>query len=437
MVAVIGGLVVLPGGEIRDQFPDAVRSWTDGELTGVKDAVVAVLALVALSVVVFLTGRLRSTWVWRQRVSQDQRPAPDRAVYLWWLAVAGVALVGGLVVDLLGMGDVDLRVLGLFVAAIVAVPGLSWLVNRFRPQAGPSLPKQDEPLARTVWMVGDIAAGALLAIGGLGLVRAYTAPTVLGFGVWPALALIVGGLVSALVWWVVAQAEEALNRGEGQAKHLVRPDVMTDLGPKLGIGLGVVAALGLIFVLFKPLTAASWLGVIGATTTVLGFLVTLAALAVLTVQRNDPLPVFRLFGLKHTPLLTLLFLVPFLASLGGGDVDVHRVRVVSNADQAELAVSQRPLLAEAFDQWLQQEAGASAPTMWPGTPCGLSCSWLRPEVVSALRSGRPTVLTGWPSTAARGRFSYLAASAVARSDLRWRGARATPRQPRNWPNPEP
>jgi len=74
VVVVIGGLVVLPGGEILDQFPDAARAWVDPDGSGAWHAVWGVVSLLALTTAVFVLGRLRSTLAYHRYARRE----PDR-----------------------------------------------------------------------------------------------------------------------------------------------------------------------------------------------------------------------------------------------------------------------------------------------------------------------------------------------------------------------
>ncbi len=73
---------MLPSGpNIADQVPDVQQRWLDGWI-GLAHGTAATAALLVLTVVVFVVGRLRCDWVWRRRAGTD---VPHRPAATLWL----------------------------------------------------------------------------------------------------------------------------------------------------------------------------------------------------------------------------------------------------------------------------------------------------------------------------------------------------------------
>jgi hypothetical protein len=405
VVLLVGALVSLPGGEVFDQFPDAVRAWADGP-RGAGHLAVAVGALGVLAVVVFVLGRLRSTRAWQRfgpgsaAADRGARADPHAGAdpgtgtggdpegdpaYGWWLVVPGGALVLAGVARL-GLGDVDGRALAFFVLPVPVLLLLSLGVRRLcrtgrvTPWRPPPEPR-DPAYAVMVWRTGDVLAAAVLAIGGAGLVRAFTAPAVLGVDRRSLVALVLGFAAVAVAWPLAAlavRAVDVLDRApSGWRSELaasLRPDRIGRRRRGVGTALAVAAVAVLVVLAVYPLSAAGVLGVVGLLTLALTCLVVLAALVVLQAQRTRPLELFTLLRMRRTPVLTLLLTVPLAASLHGGDPDVHRIRA------GTASVPPRPALAEAFAAWAGTPPECTARGSVAGRP-------VRPLVLVAAAGG--------------------------------------------------
>jgi hypothetical protein len=417
VVAVIGGLVVLPGGEILDQFPDAARAWVDPDGSGAWHAVWGVVSLLALTTVVFVLGRLRSTLAYHRYA----RAEPERDPSLWahaaWLAVPALVAAAGWLVARRGWGAVDAGALIAFALPIVAIVllslvvrfdvvprlwrpvrrllGRAWrLVRRTSPAAPSAAPDTAPPpaapparrippideadaFALLVWKTGDVLALALVAVASVGLVRAFTAPFALGSASpaspgpdVPATIAFAVGVVLAAAWWPLAatllRAQDRPStqqpRGLQWLALRLRPDERPTgragvVDAAIALVLAAAALAGLGGLLLYPFTWAAALGVVAVTAMGLGCVVVLVSVAVLRVQRTRPLEVFSLVGLRRTPLLTLVLAVPVAASLTGGDPDVHSIRTLPAAQATTPA--ERPVLDEAFRTWLTSRPGCT------------------------------------------------------------------------------
>jgi hypothetical protein len=254
VVAVVGVLSLVPLPNIWDQLPDVERSWVDGDPGDVWHPVWAVIAIVVVSLYLFVIGRLRSERVWTTRVGN--RPPEDLPKWWWWwcwwivppvLALATAVLLTAL----FGDGLVDWQNVVLVVAVplvILALSGLVLLYDRHRESWQQRL-RQQEPQdlkwwqrllltdgalaqkptaaeerdrAKAVWVAGDVLAVSVVVIAGLGLIRSLTAPVLLGrpeeggLGIWSLrVAVLLAGAVVALGAFPLAQAGvDRLDRDE-------------------------------------------------------------------------------------------------------------------------------------------------------------------------------------------------------------------------------
>ena len=231
-----------------------------------------------------------------------------------------------------------------------------------------------QDFALLVWKVGDVLALAMFAVTGVALVRAFTAPFALGSArgragvdVPAAVALVIGLAVAAGCWPVAAAL---LRSRTGRARRSVacmrwpsvrlRPDERPGTGAAraadavVGLLLAAAAVAGLAGLVLRPFSWAGALGVVAVTALALGCVVVLVSLAVLLVQRREPLELFGAIGLHRTPLLTLVLAVPVGASLNGGDPAIHSIRTL---DRGVSQVS-RPTLDAAFGDWLERPPGS-------------------------------------------------------------------------------
>lgn len=98
-----------------------------------------------------------------------------------------------------------------------------------------------------------------------------------------------------------------------------------------------------------PIQISGFLGVAG--TAVLILVVWLIVLGFLIVhfQHRLPLEVFRLFQLRANPVMTLLVLVPFIASFWGGVAGLHALRTPPGGAGSP---PERDTIATAFDNWV-------------------------------------------------------------------------------------
>ena len=223
---------------------------------------------------------------------------------------------------------------------------------------GHSLPRlaQDEAARKaeaarrvaSVRTAGDALAAAAVAVPGLGLVRSFTGPAFLAGG-WYAVVswvLVALGFAFATLTWPAAngparallrrlagpyQASQASEASEASASARRRSLIARFVdgarqGPRPGsawanswpwlvVGAPFLIAVG--WLLFWPLSAAHWLGVLGTVVIALGTLTVVLAVLAYVAQSRRPVPLFRLLRLNVTPVLSVALAVGVL----GGVVD--------------------------------------------------------------------------------------------------------------------
>ncbi len=416
IVVVLVALVASPSGEVGDQLPDVERAWLSG-WQGALHALAAVLALLVVAAEVLYLGRAQSAlasntddlpeprfggWIafacaayavavgafatehaWSiglllvcsllpavvvallHRFRPSLLPSPANAAARRWSAVAIAA--GSLLLALLAHGagvTISWRRFGvLILIPAVIIVASSLLQARFssRPWLAMRPAPPRDPLGQPVIVrTGDGIAAAVLAVAGVGLVRAYTAPAVvLGQG-WARIGVVAGFVVAALVWpalwFVLPRIHRALSApGESLTRTRAAAEAVTS-GLRLPPVFALVGALVLagnwaltVWLLLDPLRAAAFLGVAGTIVIALGGLASLLGLGAVATQRSRPWAVFRIMGFRVTPVLSILALIAVLsASMGTPDIH-HDVR---SAAPAAISPADRPDLPAAFEGWL-------------------------------------------------------------------------------------
>jgi hypothetical protein len=262
---------------------------------------------------------------------------------------------------------------------------------------------------------GDLLAVAAIAVTGLGLVRSFTgAAMVVGnaYG-WAFTIMVAAGFAVAVLSWIVARPGlQALTayfdwrylttgRGRGREGPSPRRTGGTGIGGETGNGAGteggpggagteagrggsgdrspswLLAAFAApflvadILLIFLPLWATHWLGVLATSVIALGTLaVGLAVLAYL-VQSREPLPVFRLLRLKATPVITLILIAALVGALLDKASTLHNVRlpraVAAAAGATPVPADSAPTVLDSLQQWLADPATMSCAVPAAGT----------------------------------------------------------------------
>ena len=312
-------LSIVPGANMLDQLPDIQRRWADGGL-GVAHGLAATLSLVVLAAVVFIMGRLRTDFAWRRVYGWGERAGvhpghaaqdvesgrPEPIVWIWVVAPVVVLLTAVIlpaVTHTAGLSAVRLT----FFAGIPFVVGVVSLALK-RALAGPAngvvstavhrwvtRPAKHvlEPEhLRPIQLTGDILATMALAIGGLGLVRSFTAVVVLHPENPRAWALLAAGAGAALLVWPLADGVmrvpiDSLSPALRRVAALLVPGRADPTKPfvvSLRVALMTVCALGYLTVGSIPLVMAHWAGVIASVVLALTFMTAMVGSMVVLLQ---------------------------------------------------------------------------------------------------------------------------------------------------------
>ncbi len=382
VVLAIAVLSLAPGSAVLEQLPDVQRQWM-ALRAGVWPIVFAVVvyALVAVSLYTIARQRSRAALM-RAAVVAGNVPETPRAAPLrwpWLLVVAGI-LVVATVLEFIAPGRlVDWQPLIVTGAVIVALVAASWLLRAWPwTRAAVSTDYQrpmDAERARDTVLTGYVVVAAFASLGFLGLVKSFATPFLLAFsdafagssvesaGQLTAMAIVFPFAVAASVL-VGPGVLFLILRGQGTRiqQQAAMPNALSR-GPYalwadatfppptsrvvvLGKTVAVVfACLGIGFAFFWP-DAIVGLGVVGGAVALIGCWTILLAIIGITLGSRRPLEVFALFRRSSDPVLTLLIVVPLVASMAGGPAQFHLLR----ADPDPAAI-ERPTLAEAFEEW--------------------------------------------------------------------------------------
>ena len=154
-----------------------------------------------------------------------------------------------------------------------------------------------------------------------------------------------------------------------------------------------------VLLIFLPLWATHWLGVLGTTVIALGTLaVGLAVLAYL-VQSREPLPVFRLLRLKTTPVITLILIVALAGALVDTASTLHDIRlppaVAASAGATPVPADRAPALLNSLQQWLADPATASCAVPVPVTGGSAGTSQVRVEPLVLVAAAGGGIRAAW------------------------------------------
>jgi hypothetical protein len=389
-VVPVAALVLPSGPNIADQVPDVQRRWLDGWI-GLAHGTAATVALLVLTLVVFVIGRLRCDWVWRRRVGTE---VPHRPAATLWLWLVGPAMVVGLaVIAALSDGQVLWARVVYFCAPLVLVAAVSWWLRRTRP---PMLPSSTRTYpvrsVLTAIRAGDALALSVVVIGGLGLARAFIAPAFLYPGGDRVRSWLLLGLsaVAVVVPWLVE--ERVRRRLDLASRSRVAPTTLRGRAlryfaqsttPGIGtIGRGrvgiarlsirrfrrllVVLSLGTFGLLgVAPVAAARIFGVVACLILALMAVTTIASTMLVMTQEHAPPEAFRLIipNLRTTPIVTVLLGIVVFAATIGQSSHLHDLRGLADSPSAAgLSMPARPVLVAATDTGAAASVGATGDT---------------------------------------------------------------------------
>jgi hypothetical protein len=424
IVVVIALAVVslLPQAGVLEQLPDIQRSWiswnpdTHVAVPNWRIAPAVVLA-VGLWLLLFVMGRVRSSSF--RTLSDTKRDAPGGKIYALWavLPAAGLAAVG-LIAWLGGddwYRDVDIEVALVFFGITIGLPLISLLFAwRLRHKNLEQTVKDRDPGAfqeatperiTRVERTGDAVASLAVVVFGLGLIRSFIGPAVMGLPAyqppgspeltwitWISVVILAAGAYLAVYGDFVAdrlrrlllrilgtppaQATAATPQ-LGTTTDARTQAASTPLRRKTrrsGVKWGVVtrgifsgiAALFLLALSLFPLQITRCIEALPTTVLVLGAWAILLTNVETGLQEKRPLDVFRVLGFRATPLLLLFIIVPLLVAQAGLGTTVHALkssatvalpggRSIPDTVAGAEPIDDRPTLLQALEQWTERE----------------------------------------------------------------------------------
>lgn len=383
-VVLIAALALLPIAGVNDQMPDTQRAWLN---QGLGPVVVTSLAAILVSGGLFYLGRRRSELAWALYVGDPDVPVKLPRYWMWavpplllGIAMVAVQLRSGLRIPLYWQT-------GLAMGLPVALVAASLLIWRFRGKLTPSpstpappgrlnvtpakpasqrqlkvIPPRPASRQRAIdtWRCGDVLAILFLAVTGMALVRSFAAPLALGlagslnwdgdqqrkavgyflFGILiVASAFGIGAGLCRLLWGRFLDPREPA----GEAMKWVSLTVAA-----------LFAALVFWFA-FLPAGASAFAGVAGTAVLTVGAWAMVIGLGIVALQRQRPLPVFEVMGLRAVPVMTLTAILLAAGSFNGGNPAVHQIRELPGAS-TEAGALVRPDIQTAFEDWFGRSA---------------------------------------------------------------------------------
>jgi len=378
VVGAIAAVSLVSADGVIEQLPDVYRSWIG---YGGLDALPLVATLLAFAVTG--TGLL---WLARGRARRyarseyDDRPASP---LLPWLVTAAVAAVVGVALGIAqNRAPADWVPLVVFVAALVAIPGSSKLIRAVRSGSDAAAPPTLRPAdthedAVSARRAGDGLIVLWVALAGLGPFKALVTPLALaaigafddsrfaGTTGWTA-ALAAGFLLLGVAAgvgfrrWAASDPPRALGPTMVGATlgAAVQPGEVSEAQQALlnRLGIVVLAVSGGVVLAFLllPMAISAVVGaaavivlLAGAWTGILGWLT-------LSLGRRRPLEVFQVLRLRSAPVVTLLVVLPVVASSVQNAPSLHAVRFTADG-----TLPTRAQLAPAYADWYAGDSCAT------------------------------------------------------------------------------
>ena len=394
----LGALGIVPRSGVLEQLPDVQRGWLD-EGGGIH-LVFAFASIALLSLTLFVIGRRRAERTFRTFVASEA-PTVESSIW-WWLTgpIAAMVVLG--LFSVTGRTDlVDLPTLGAFVVILTGILIASFVIRQIAEWRRvdlwmPDLPAPSRTRFTDVRIAGDVVAGLLLAVAGLGLVRSFAAPFVLALALeefsWLHLGLLVLGAVMTFgalpaLGWVAGRIDRAASRSLNRSGTSVftRAVLPTDYTPTptrarfaAVVPIFVAGAGFLAWATLDPRGVSGTLGSAATATLAFGAWAAVIGVGVSEMQNTKPLALFRLVHLRSNPVLALLVIVPIVIAQFGGSPPLHALqKTPSDVNEAD-----RLSLAGAFSEWYS----ASSDCRSTVTVDGVEVAY-RPMVLAAAEGG--------------------------------------------------
>lgn len=394
----LGALGIVPQSGVLEQLPDVQRAWLD-EGGGIHLAF-AFGAIALLSLTLFVIGRRRAERTFRTFVASEAQTV-ESSIW-WWLTGPLIAMVVLAGFTLTGREDlVDFATFGAFFFILTGILLASFVIRGFAEWRGtelwmPDLPTPSRTRFYDVRIAGDVIAGLLLSVAGLGLVRSFAAPFVLALRLGEFSVVYFGLLLLGIVMtfgalgalgWAVGLIDRAANRaldrsGSSVLTRAVLPSDYTPTPTRARfaaiVPIFVVGAGFLAWATFDPRGVSGLLGSAATATLAFGAWAAVIGVGVSEMQNTKPLALFRMMHLRSNPVLALLVIVPVLIAQFGGSPPLHALQQTPS----DLAESDRLSLAGAFSEWY----GASGECTSTITVDGVEVPY-RPMVLAAAEGG--------------------------------------------------
>lgn len=376
LIVVLFVFACIPSDGVLDQLPDVQRQWVGLGWVGAGHAAAAGLAVFLASFCALVLGRARTRALVSAAQGYDEYKVKTTwKAALWWLVPLGAWFLLYLITRQATDFRVAARIAWVFVAIPIAVL-VSYLFSIWVKalRRGRVARRRDyRARARFAWLAGDATAVAIIGIGGLGLIRSFTAPVLAGNDIssgdeygWSVVLLLAG--VAVVFFSPVMMEWKVEGRRAGRAVEAADPDRISNrelLDPTRRIDRDVdqrfaarhrgvtflffiAGVTTLAYIAYLPIQVATLLG--ASAVTVLALTAWGAVLGAFTVgvQARKPAPIFRLLRLRATPVLTLAVVIPLIASVifafaDWDDPNLHATRIAATngtsapEDQADLS----------------------------------------------------------------------------------------------------
>jgi hypothetical protein len=365
VLAVLAALIALPGGGPLEQVPDIQRAWVHDSLwDSLEDTAGPVLTLVGLCAALWVAGR----WALLDLDGEVRERHKARSRLWFFFLLLGVGLVLALVWPVwdLGHHPWPQNAGGLAIPGVVAA---IFVLGVFVRGDDPTPRRVQPPSARAkVETIGRALTVIPLVIAGLGLVRAFARPLLLGslidtgvcstsIVMWFGGGVVLTLLIPPLAYHFLKHTEDRLFGTTGDDATDAQLQRRIDL-PKSAGTLLLVIACGLgVFTAVDPLTAGAWLRTLGVLSLMLITVVLLGALFIRRAELREPYRAFRALRFRFTPIWLPVLAVLAAQSMldNAGLYHAVRLRPVEASQKATDTVA--PFSAEnQFNAWYEQAA---------------------------------------------------------------------------------
>ena len=404
VVLLLGLIAIGPAvSEVFQQVPDVARAMlSNWSAEGIGQLLIALAAQALLALLIFHLGRMRERRAEAKfgaaAAGHEREDGRLGHQYRVWCVLPAVVAGLAVVLRLLGWASVAWQRVIAFSAILLAVAGLSLLIERrdggYRSgRLGRPKPLAEPRVVDVTRQAGEVLAVMAVVVLPVGLVRALTVPALVGGDLGPLIAMIAGLALATAVPVLLPLCWSALCRLTRPADHLIartsgrlagsgtgsEPDAGAAAGRRArreasGHLAGRTEVIWLLAVPFAvadvalivlPLAATRVLGVLGTTVIGVGSLTVLLGVLAYLGQTRLPLPAFRALRMNVTPVITIVLLIAVVDGVADSNSTLHLLRPV-----AASAVPARPTLAASLARWLGTVSARSRCALAAGTVDG-------------------------------------------------------------------